>query len=278
MKRHARGRAALLAAAVIPWLLLGCTLTRFPGGVAPTPTPTLAPVIEASPEPESGWQIIAPGVERRAALITPEGGGRFRAVMVRLQPALVSFRVHYTAGEGRSIEAWQDRLPGALAVFNAGFFDESRHALGLLVSDGQVYGQSFWGFGGMFQVSTGQVRVRSLVSEPYQGEWLDQAAQAFPMLIEGGQLAPQGEGFDRRSRRTVIGQDGSGRVIVIAVPNSTASFAEIQDWLYHSDLNLSTAFALDGGRSTGLSRRTPAGDEAYSALDQLPSVIAVYPR
>ena len=197
--------------------------------------------------------------------------------MVRLDPAVVAFRVHYSPDDPRTLSDWRDGLPQAALVLKGSFFDETHRALGLLVSEGQIFGQSFVGFGGMFQVSASGPRVRSLVGEPYQGETLMQAVQAFPMLIEaGGLLAPQGDGFDHRSRRTVIAQDGQGRILVAVIPDDLVSLADLQGWLITSDLNIYIALALDGGKSSGLIINTPDHSETYPSLDKVPSVIAVY--
>ncbi len=260
-------------------VLAGCTLVVAPENNAPAAPPTQAAApatrpIEARPD---GWRTVAPGIEQRTMAV--EGALGFDAHLVRLDPAQVAFRVHYSPGTPRSLDDWQAALPQASVIVNAAFFDESGRALGLLVSDGQVTGQSFAGFGGMFQVDASGARVRSLVTEPYQGERLEQAIQAFPMLLEvGGVLAPSGDGFDQRNRRTVIAQDRAGRVIFAVIPYGLVSFSDLQQWLVASDLDLQIAFALDGGRSTGMVVRTPDGETVHPALDRLPSVIAAYPR
>jgi hypothetical protein len=255
---------------MLVWLMVfGCTLTRV------TDTATLPP--SATPAPVSDWQIIAPGIERRDVDLRLNGGRRTRAVVLRFDPAQVTFRVHYSPDDPHFITGWQEALPQAAVILNASFFDESHTALGLLVSDGQIFGQSFVGFGGMFQVSTTGVRVRSLVSEPYLGDGLIQAVQAFPMLIEtGGVLAPQGDGFDRRSRRTVIAQDTQGRILVAVIPYDMVSLADLQTGLITSDLNITIALGLDGGKSSGLIVNVPGHGETYPNLDKVPSVIAVY--
>ncbi|MBN1564613.1 MAG: phosphodiester glycosidase family protein, partial [Anaerolineae bacterium] len=189
-------------------------------------------------------------------------------------------RVHYRPGAPYAIGAWRDQLPAAAIIINGSFFDENDYALGLLVSDGQIYGQSYSGFGGMFQVdAAGLARVRSLIYEPYQGEALTQAVQAFPMLVEAnGSRASQGDGFDDRSRRTVIAQDSLRRIILAVIPYATMSFNELQEWLLSSDLDVQIAFGLDGGRSTGLVINTPGLSALYPSLDKVPAVIAVYSR
>jgi hypothetical protein len=255
---------------VLAWLVLfGCTLTRVTDSVTLSPPATSTPV--------SAWQSIAPGIERRDVDLRLSGGRRARAAVLRFDPTEVTFRVHYNPDDPHTITGWHDRLPQAAVILNGGFFDETHRALGLLVSDGQIFGQSFVGFGGMLQVSTFGVRVRSLVGEPYQGELLIQAVQAFPMLIEaGGVLAPQGDGFDRRSRRTLIAQDRQGRILVAVILYDMVSLADLQDWLITSDLDVYIAMGLDGGKSSGLIVSVPGHSETHPNLDEVPSVIAVY--
>jgi uncharacterized protein YigE (DUF2233 family) len=250
-------------------MLLGCTLTRVADSI------TLPP--PATPTAVDDWQLITQGIEWRDVVIRLSGGREAQVVLVRLDPAGVTFKVHYSPDVPLNVAGWRDALPQAAVILNAGFFDETYRALGLVVSDGQVSGQSFVGFGGMFQVTAASVRVRSLVGEPYQGELLAQAAQAFPMLIEaGGVLAPQGDGFDQRAYRTVIAQDWLGYIVVAVVPHDVVSLADLQGWLITSGLNIDMALALDGGKSTGLVINVPGHSETYPSLDKVPSVIAVY--
>lgn len=253
-------------------LLLGCTLTRSAVDIVlppPSPTATTAPQ-------DDNWQTVAPGVERRDLRLEVESGFDVMAVAARLDPALVRFEVHYSPGAPYSLDEWRTMLQPTV-VINGGFFDEANQALGLVVNSQGVFGQSFSGFGGMFQVDASGASVRSLVSEPYQGEPLQQAIQSFPLLIEiGGVLAAQGDGFEVPSRRSVVGQDRAGRIILLVVPLGLISLADLQHALLATDLDLAIAVALDGGRSTGLAISAGAHQEVYPALDQLPSVIAVF--
>lgn len=252
--------------------LFGCTLSRSAVDVVlPQPSPP------ATATPDDGdWQAVAPGVERRAIRLRVDGSVDVTAVAVRLDPAIVRFEVHYSPGAPYSLDDWRTMLQPTVLV-NGGFFDENDRILGLLINSQGVFGQSFVGFGGMFQVDAAGARVRSLVTEPYRGEPLQQAIQSFPVLIErGGVMAPQGDGFDVRSRRTVVGQDRAGRIILLVVPLGVISLMDLQQALLNSDLSLDIAVALDGGRSTGLAVWAGAYQEVYPALDQLPSVIAVY--
>jgi exopolysaccharide biosynthesis protein len=262
-----------LALVLITVTLLGCTLA-----VNVSETVTITP--EIPPLVADPWQVIAPGIEQRAIDISLSRSTSARAILVRLDPAWVTFRVHYSPGTPYSINAWRDQLPDAAIIVNGGFFDENDYALGLLVSDGQAYGQPYSGFGGMFQVDTaGLARVRSLINEPYQGESLAQAVQAFPMLVEAyGARAPQDGGFDDRSRRTLVAQDSLGRILLVVIPYTAISLSELQNWLLSSDFDIQIAFGLDGGRSTSMVINTPGLSTIYFSLDKVPDVIAVYSR
>lgn len=236
--------------------------------------------IQESDAPGAGssagsWSVLAPGLERRDLVHADRA---WRMALVRANPAQVQFRMHYRRGDPLTLRGWGAALPEAHAIVNGGFFDELDRALGLVVSDGVAFGNSYVGFGGMLQVDASGVRVRSLVAEPYQGEALQQALQAFPMLIDQGQLiVPEQGGFDTASRRTWIGQDRSGRILVGVVP-AFITFADLQSWIAASDLDVWAAFALDGGRSSGMIiRRSGGAEEVIAAFDALPSVLAVYP-
>ena len=270
MNRKPRRGLALMA---LTLTLLGCTLAANVSEMI-----TITP--DVPPPATDSWRTIAPGIEQREIAIALNQNASVRAILVRIDPAWTVLRVHYSPGAPHSIQAWDDQLPGAAIIVNSGFFDKDDYAVGLVVSEGQVFGQSYSGFGGMFQVdASGLARVRSLISEPYRGETLSQAVQAFPMLIEAfGVRAPQDDGFDDRSRRTLIAQDSMGRIILAVIPYSLISLSELQTWLLASDLDVQIALGLDGGRSTGMVIKTPGLSTVYPSLDKVPDVIAVYLR
>jgi exopolysaccharide biosynthesis protein len=228
------------------------------------------------------WEQVAPGVEYRQIEISPPlTVGRFKAQVFRLDPAQVRFQVHYEPGQAARISEWREDLGGALLIVNANFFTPEYRAVGLAVRDGQVFGASLSGYGGMFQVDgAGGVRVRSLVTEPYQsGENLWQAAQGFPLLLQdGGQPASVGAGFDDPARRTMIGQDSAGRILLILTPTGQISLRNAIKWLNSqgATLDIQVAFGLDGGKSTGF--YLSPGRQLYESIEAVPAVIAVYPQ
>ena len=159
----------------------------------------------------------------------------FNLVVARIDPAQVTFRVHYQPREWQSLPQWQASLNDPLLITNGSFFNEFGEAVGLVVADGQRHGSTLRGFGGMFQVIKDDARVRSLVREPFQDAAYNQVVQGFPMLVEpGGIAARTGDGFDTPARRTLIAQDGSGRVLLMVTPLGQLTLRNAQAWLLNS--------------------------------------------
>jgi YD repeat-containing protein len=235
-------------------------VTLIPPSPAPTGTPT-----------DSGWSAIAPGLERRELGIPLAPWPAQRLIIFRADPAAFTLRVLYTPGFPSFVSAW-DR--DARLVFNGGFFDENDAALGLLVSDGRAYGQTYAGFGGMLSVNTlGALSLRSLAAEPVgPNEAFAQAVQCFPLLVrpDGGRYTDED---DQHARRTAVGWDAAGRLLVLVAPDGGFTLAGLAAWLQASDLGLTLALNLDGGGSTGY--YAGAGDQIDS-LTPVPAVIALY--
>ena len=237
------------------------------------------PATLIAPTENSAWEILAPGFERR--FYRPGGDYTLtQLVAVRIDPLQYTFSAHYLPGAPLNLSGWRDALPGAVAFINANYFDPQNRALGLVVADGIAYGQAYQGLGGMLQVQNGGVRVRSTILEPYAGETLEQAVQAFPMLMTNGLASfanPQG---DRVSRRTLVGQDTQGRIVLMATTSLTGiKLVDLSQYLATTDLGLVNAVNLDGGGSTLMALTLP-GQPTYfiPSFDAVPTVLAVYPR
>ncbi len=260
-----RPLSTLVAAAS---LLTGCNL-NLPSTTIPIPSTT---------EPTTAaWETLAPGLERQTYNPQPDNP-LVQLLVLRIDPAKYTFRVHYRPGDPQTLGAWRLSLPDATLIVNGNFFNEDDQALGLLVADGVVYGSSFQGFGGLFQVQNGQPRIRSTIREPYDSsEGLEQAVQAFPMLVLDGAAIYEREDNDI-SRRTIIGQDSSGRVLLMVTPLVGLTLPALSAYLPTTDMGLTAALNLDGGRSTMLS--VQAGNVSYTlrSFDSVPTVLAIYPR
>jgi hypothetical protein len=257
---------------VLPTLEPTPTLFIEPTTAVPSPQPTQPP-----PNPDSGWELLRPGLERRVInLTTAENPARESLYILRIAPALFRFDVGYHPGQPQSLEQWQAET-GALLVVNGGFFTEENIATGAVVVNGQSSGSSYRDFGGMLAITADGPSLRWLPQQPYDpAEGLLAGLQSFPMLVTpGGQLGYPDEDGDR-ARRTVIAQDTDGRVLIILAVTGTFSLHRMSRFLVESDLSLDRALNLDGGTSTGLLLTDPA--EGIATFNFLPVVITIYPK
>jgi uncharacterized protein YigE (DUF2233 family) len=208
--------------------------------------------------------------------MTPSGLSPLSQVIIyRFDPTYIAFKAHLAGTPLRAGE-WRTALPNALGFVNANFFTPQNVPIGMVVSDGTAYGASLVNRGGMFQVTGDGARVRSLIEAPYYGEALDQAVQAFPMLVVNRQPIYQQPWADRTSRRTVVAQDASGRILILVTPLLGMTLNEMAGFLSaEAELDIVNALNLDGGGSTLLV--APNGVELPS-FDPVPVVLAWYMR
>lgn len=249
-------------------LLAGCVLDS--DNLSTTPA--------SPPEGVAEWEILADGLERR--IYRPDGNFLGQLHVLRIDPSRYTFRVHYRPSDPRDIANWESELTNVTAFVNANFFDTQARALGLLVADGQVFGDSYRDRGGTFLVQNGKPLLRSNLESPYAGEPLEQAIQAFPMLVYEGEAVYNARESEPVSRRTVIAQDRSGRVLLMATPLLGLSLAALSTYLPTTDMDLLHVLNLDGGGSSMMFYQASAGAVRVSlpSLDPVPAVLAVYAR
>jgi uncharacterized protein YigE (DUF2233 family) len=264
---------------VSPTAVPSATHPRVTPTTAPTPIlPTETPVpATATPlPPDSGWLRVAHGLERRSLrLFNSEGGVVETVTVLRIEPGSHQFEVQYSPDAPRTVQEWAADSDAAIAL-NAGYFTPEYAALGLIVSDGIQHGQSYGDFAGMLAVLPDGVQVRWLRDQPYHaGEPLVAAVQSFPVLIKpGGVLGfPDEDGIP--ARRTVIGQDRSGQILIIVCPNGTFTLNRLALFLLESDLELDIALNLDGGNSTGLFLSVGAERIVIPSYTAVPAVITI---
>ena len=224
-----------------------------------------------------GWQTIGDGLASQT--LVADDSGFLSLSAVRIDPARYQFRVHYMPGQALSLGQWRDVLPDADVIINGNFFTPELTALGLVVSDGVASGQSYTDRGGTFAVQGGQLRIWSnRVGQPDPVP-IVQAVQAFPMLVQGSQAAFSDTNQNRVTRRSAIGIDTDGHVVLMATPGLGPGLYDLSQLLADTsrhDMNLVDAFNLDGGGSTML--YVAATQYRINSFDPVPVVLAVYAR
>ena len=246
-----------------------------------TPTPIPGPTSTVKPTQDPDWSLLQPGLERRVIEVHNAQNQPVESLHIwRLDQKHFRMDVAYNE-RPKSLDAWQKETNAALVV-NGGYFsveNERYFPDGLTIINGQAFGRSFTGFGGMLAIDQSKAELRWLVQKPYNAyEPLRAALQSFPILVQpGGELGfPSERDNHARARRTVIAQDKDGRILLLVAPEGYFTLHELSVYLTESDLNLDIALNLDGGGSTGILVANPR--EVIYPGTLLPFVILVYPR
>jgi uncharacterized protein YigE (DUF2233 family) len=238
------------------------------------PTATLGPL---------NWEEIAPGVERVYTPIPSGTPGQYNyAYTLRLDPSEVTFKIHYERDNPRQVGDWGEDLDAQI-VFNGGFFSGLNTPVGRVVLDGELfgfalnYGEDSIGVAGVFSVLDGEVAMYSIGRGTYspRGMRFDEAVESYPVLLLPGNQPAYPEETNEAARRTVIGIDNEGWVVVMVVDLPIFTLHQLGEWLAVSGLNLDSALNLDGGRSSGISVATPGEQHLINSVVNVPIVLAV---
>lgn len=247
--------------------------------LAPSPVPLFSPTPE--PIPDTGWQALRPGLERRMIRLFSEQNQHIESLYIyRLDQNYFRLDIAYHEMP-QNLEDWHKET-NALLIINGGFFrvEEEKHVPnGLTIVNGQRLGSSYDSFAGMLAIDDGWAELRWLAQKPHDSaEPLQAALQSFPLLVKpGGELGFPAEFEDNvQARRSVIAQDQEGRILFIVAPRGHFTLHQLSLYLTGSDLNLEIALNLDGGPSSGIWASEPR--EVIPSQTLLPIVILVYPR
>jgi uncharacterized protein YigE (DUF2233 family) len=199
------------------------------------------------------WYAAARGIDvRYEDWKTANGTDDDTVTIMRVDPHVVTLSVSYQPDKPLLMSQWMQQ-EHAFAIINGGYFDQNDRATALVISNGQSYGTTYSGFGGMLSVdSNGHTSLRSLHQQAYNPrESLMQAVQCSPMLVTNGKRT-QFSANPAQSRRSMVAMDKHGKLLFISSPDDIFSLDQMADLLVSSDLSISTALNLDGGASTGL--------------------------
>jgi exopolysaccharide biosynthesis protein len=216
------------------------------------------------------WRTIGGGLEDRTLQVGDNAISQL--YILRVDPTYYRFEAHYTPNTAYYIEEWEAQLPDATIIVNANLFDINNAITGLLIRDGVIFGRSYTDRGGTFAIKNNFPFITHNIYEPFDTTGAQHAIQGFPVLVYNGVAAF--ERFGNASRRTVIGQDGQGRILIIVTPIFGPSLNELSAFLANSDLGLVNAINLDGGGSTMLYVENIT---TVRSFDRVPAVLAIYP-
>lgn len=241
-------------------------------------TPVTVSSSQVSPNMPSldKWTQAGPGIELRSEKWTTSTNNTDTVVITRLDLHKVHIKIGYNSSQPLTMNEWM-RQTGASAIINGGYFDVHNQPTGLLITDGQVVGSSYKGFGGMLSVDKqGNVSLRPLGKQPYNPdtEQLQQATQSSPMLVINGKRT-QFDANQVSQRRSVVATDTQGRLLLIVSPAQAFTLDDLASLLAASDLSIKDALNLDGGASTGLYVNAGNQQVSIDPVTPLPIVIIV---
>lgn len=282
----ARRSLPLLLVLMLAWA--ACNLSARATDAIPTRTPLPLAVTTATatagPAPTDvvQWEEIAPGIDLQITQLPINARiGSAEIVLLRADPEHIRLQVFYENDNPATVVGWQARTE-AIATINGGFFLPNLQVNGVLAMNGRRFGTTFDRHGGMLSVVGDKINVRSLAQFPYDpAEPLDQAVQGRPMVLYPGGFPVQFDDIsDVADRRTIVGQDRSGRLVFIVANQSVVSLYRVRDWLASErpDLDMFVAFNLDGGHSTGIVVNGGSQPVSIDSRTRIPAVIAIYER
>ncbi len=257
----------------VAFTLLSCGLS-FP--VSGTPTSTTTPSDQSNSQLNT-WYNTAPGVGIRYEDWKDPAGDEDIVTIVRFDLHYVKLSVAYQPTQPLLMGQWMSK-EHATAIINGGYFDQQENAEALVVANGQTFGTSYNGFGGMLSVNAqGETTLRALSQQPYNpnSDQLLQATQSAPMLILPGGKRAQFDADAASSRRSIVAMDRQGHLLFISSPDMAFSLDEFADLLVSSDLSINDALNLDGGSSTGLYVNAGTQHVAIDSYVPLPIVVIV---
>src|SRR5689334_14075789 len=153
-----------------PPTFISFQLSPTPGGptLPPQPSqPTLVPAT-ATPAPptaiptlDANWSTVGSAIQYRRLSFRNSQGQDVSVLVARIDPTKATFKVKYTPGNPRGINDWALALPGASLIINGNYFDKSNNSIGLVATDGNLFGSSVGrNDSGLFQVIGDSARVR----------------------------------------------------------------------------------------------------------------------
>ncbi len=270
LSKHTLKLCFIICILVMP--LVACTISVGNlGSTSGTSTPTAG----SNSQQLNVWQKVSSGIELRYEDWKSPGDNEDTMTILRFDLSKVHLSIGYQPSNPLSVSDWAQK-EHALAIINGGYFDQNDNSTALVVSNGQSYGSSYNGFGGMLSVDAqGNVKLRSLSEDPYDpNEQLEQATQSSPMLMINGKRT-QFQADASSKQRSIVAQDNQGRLLFIVSPSPAFSLDELADLLASSDLSIKNALNLDGGASTGLYMNASGKHVEIDSVSMLPIVIAV---
>jgi hypothetical protein len=232
------------------------------------------------------WKTIQKGLEfRRIAMERLEPGYEIEFKLLRMDSRIIVPRV-LSAGsfqlKSANAKTFAEKA-GAIAAINANYFDEKGRPLAYLKTTDKEINRSVSAhrlYTGVFGMGESGPFVTH--RDEFQPRQASAALQSGPLLLHHSAPVEIMSGLGRYARRSVIGTDKEGRVIIGVTDGVIGglSFAELQELFVQPKWQLGAVelLNLDGGGSAQLYVKSGKFEEWLPGTSEVPVAIGFFRR
>ena len=233
------------------------------------------------------WQTVQSGIDVRTVVLERgEPNYQIELKLVRFDHRAVTPRILQGRGlqleNGASAKTFVEKS-GAIAAINANYFDENGRALAYLKTAAQEINRRVSKhalYTGIFGLSEGSPFI--MHRNDFKPHQASEALQTGPLLLHRGAKVEVTRGLGRYARRSLVGIDGQGRVIV-AVTDAVfggLSLVELQDLFANPEARLDMAdlLNLDGGGSAQLYLKAGPFEVSVAGATNVPVAIGFFAK
>lgn len=230
------------------------------------------------------WRSVHKGVEqRKIALLRSEPNYTLELKLLRFDPTIIGARVLSSSDlqmKSATAKSFVEKS-GALAAINGNYFDERGRPLAYLkIADKEINHtvSKHALYTGTFAIVNGRPMI--MHRDEFSPAQASEALQSGPLLLNRGTPVETMRGLGQYARRTVLGTDKNGRVVV-AVTDAVLgglSFVELQELFSNGQWQLDTPelLNLDGGGSAQLYFKSGRLEESVPGTSEVPVAIGFF--
>jgi len=230
------------------------------------------------------WRSILKGAEQRKfAFLRSEPNYTLELRLLRFDSKIIGARI-LSSGDfqanGATARSFVEKS-GAIAAINANYFDERGRPLAYLKTREKEINRTVSKhplYTGVFAIVDGNPMV--MHRDDFSPAQASEALQSGPLLLTRGAPVETMRGLGQYARRTVLGTDKEGR-IVVAVTDAVLgglSFAELQELFSNGKWQLDTRelLNLDGGGSAQLYFKSGRVEASVPGTSEVPAAIGFF--
>jgi hypothetical protein len=202
-----------------------------------------------------------------------------RVFLARISPAKFRFEVRHEATADRGLDAWIRQL-GAVLIINGSYYSPRNTPVTPVLSAGTLLGpETYDARAGAFVASGAFTGIRDLAQQSWRDVFkgVRDAMVSYPLLI-GEDGASRVVASQRLAKRSFVGQDLDGNIILGTTAGGFFSLPQLAAFLRQAPLGLKLALNLDGGPVACQGISLDGFERRVCEISALPIVLAVFPK